>query len=66
MPKMKTNSGAAKRFWVTGGGKVRRGKAGKSHFMRFKPSNRLRKLRKHDYVHDSDVRRVRELLPHSF
>jgi len=66
MPKMKTNRGAAKRFWVTGSGKIRRGKAGKSHFMYGKPANQLRRLRKHDWVEKVDEKRVRELLPHPF
>jgi len=66
MPKMKTNRGAKKRFWVTGSGKIRRGKAGKSHCMYGKPANRLRRLRKHDWVKDVDETRVHEMLPYSF
>ncbi len=66
MPKMKSNRSAAKRFRVTGGGKVRRGKAGASHFMRGKPANRLRRLRKHDTVSDADVVHIKKLLPYSF
>jgi len=66
MPKMKTNRAAAKRFRVTGTGKVRRGKAGLNHLMRGKSANRLRKLRKHDILSDADVPAVKRLLPYAF
>lgn len=66
MAKMKTNRAAAKRLRVTGTGRVRRGKAGKSHMMRGKPANRLRRLRKTDMVHPSHDRNVQRLLPNSF
>ena len=45
MPKMKTHRGAAKRFKVTGTGKIKRSKAYKSHILTGKPSKRTRKLR---------------------
>ena len=64
MPKMKTNRAAAKRFWKTGSGKIRRGKAGLSHLMRGKSDNRRRKLRKNTTVDDSDHRRVERLIPY--
>ena len=66
MPKMKTNRAAAKRFRVTGSGRVRRGKAGLGHLMRGKSANRLRRLRKHDMVDDADEKRIKRLLPYSF
>ncbi len=46
MPKMKTHSGAAKRFKVTGTGKVKRLKAFKSHILTKKTSKRKRNLRR--------------------
>jgi len=46
MPKMKTHSGAAKRFKVTGSGKVKRMKAFKSHILTKKTSKRKRNLRR--------------------
>ncbi|MBA3891331.1 MAG: 50S ribosomal protein L35 [Gemmatimonadaceae bacterium] len=46
MPKMKTHSGAAKRFTVTGTGKVKRLKAFKSHILTKKTSKRKRNLRR--------------------
>jgi large subunit ribosomal protein L35 len=46
MPKMKTHKGAAKRFKVTGSGKVKRYKAFKSHILTKKTSKRKRNLRR--------------------
>ncbi|HJL19456.1 MAG TPA: 50S ribosomal protein L35 [Sandaracinaceae bacterium LLY-WYZ-13_1] len=62
MPKMKTHSGAKKRFRVTGSGRVRRGKAGKSHMMIGKNKRRLRRLRKNDMVDKVDEKYVKRLL----
>ena len=64
MPKMKTKRAAAKRFKITGGGRVRRATAGKQHRMRGKPANRLRKLKKNSMVDHRDEARIRRLLPH--
>jgi len=64
MPKMKTNSGAKKRFRLTGSGRVRRGKAGLSHMMMGKSANRRRKLRKNDIVSPADEDRIKRLLPY--
>lgn len=66
MPKMKTNRAAAKRFRVTGSGKVRRGKAGLNHLMRGKPARRLRALRKNDIAADVDTPNIKRLLPYAF
>ena len=44
MPKMKTHSGAKKRFRTTGSGKVTHRKAGKTHLNEHKPSKRLRRV----------------------
>ena len=46
MPKMKTHKGAAKRFSVTGTGKVKRAKAGKSHILSKMSPKRKRNLRR--------------------
>ncbi len=62
MPKMKTNKGAAKRFKVTGKGKVRRHKANKSHILTKKTAKRKRHLRKSGLVHKADEKRVKRLL----
>lgn len=66
MPRQKTNRAAAKRFRVTGSGKIRRASAGKSHLMRGKPANRLRKLKKNRIVDGSDEKRIRQLIPYKF
>ena len=62
MPKMKTHSGAKKRMRLSGSGKVRRGKAGKSHMMTGKNKRRLRRLRKNDTVHSTNEKNAKRLL----
>ena len=44
MPKMKTDRGAAKRFKITGSGKIRRQQANRSHLLEKKSSRRTRRL----------------------
>ena len=62
MPKMKTSSGAKKRFKVTGSGKIMRRHAMKSHNLEKKSSKRRRGFRKMYDVAESDVKRVKHLL----
>ena len=63
MPKMKTHRGAAKRFKVTGSGKVRRYKAYKSHILTKKTAKRKRRLRQAGIVATTgDTKRVKRLL----
>ena len=62
MPKMKTSSGAKKRFKVTGSGKILRRHAMKSHNLEKKSSKRRRGFRKMYDVAESDVKRVQKLL----
>ncbi len=64
MPKMKSHSGAAKRFKRTGTGKIKRSKANKQHILTTKTTKRKRQLRKKDEVSDADVPRVERLLPY--
>ena len=64
MPKMKTNKAAAKRFKVSGSGRVRRPKAGGNHGMQEKSRKRLRRLRKNDMVDKTMQKRARRLLPY--
>ncbi|MGE3632073.1 MAG: 50S ribosomal protein L35 [Sandaracinaceae bacterium] len=59
---MKTHSGAKKRVRVTGTGKVRRGKACKSHRMAGKNKRRLRRLRKNDTACAADQPELLRLL----
>jgi large subunit ribosomal protein L35 len=62
MPKMKSHSAAQKRFKVTGSGKVKRKKAGKSHILTKKTTKRKRHLRKDTLVDDADEKRIKRLL----
>ena len=62
MPKQKTNKGSAKRFKVTGGGKIKRGNAFKSHILEKKSPKRKRAFRKDSLVHKVDEAVVRKNL----
>jgi large subunit ribosomal protein L35 len=62
MPKMKTDRGAAKRFKVTGTGKIVRRKAFKNHLLEHKSSTRLRRLSREAEVSGADRRQVRRLI----
>ena len=62
--KLKTHKGARKRFKLTASGKVMRGHAYARHILTSKPSKRKRKLDQSTTVSDSDVRRVRAMLPY--
>jgi large subunit ribosomal protein L35 len=62
MPKMKTHSGAKKRFKVTGSGKVRARHAFTSHILEKKSPKKKRALGRPAILHDDDVPRVKRLL----
>ncbi|HEX8742485.1 MAG TPA: 50S ribosomal protein L35 [Thermoleophilaceae bacterium] len=62
MPKMKTHSGAKKRFKVTGKGKVRARHAMRSHILTKKNAKRRRRLAAPMLVDDADAPRVKKLL----
>ncbi len=62
MPKMRTDRGAAKRFKITGSGKIRRRKAFRSHLLEKKPSKRTRRLDRGQEVTGGDARQIRRLL----
>ncbi len=64
MPKIKTLKGAAKRFKVTGTGKLRRYKSSKSHLLTGKTRQRKRNLRKPALVSKADTPRMRRLIPY--
>lgn len=64
MPKLKTHRGAAKRFKTTGGGKIKRSKAYKSHILTKKSPKRKRGLDQDTYVSEADQRSVRAMLPY--
>ena len=65
MPKIKTHRGAAKRFKVTGTGKIKRNSGYKSHLLTGKPAKRTRRLRKSSLVSASEHDRMKKLLPYS-
>jgi large subunit ribosomal protein L35 len=61
--KMKTHKGAAKRFKITGSGKVKRARAYKSHILTKKSPKRKRKLRQEALIATSgDTKRMKRLL----
>jgi large subunit ribosomal protein L35 len=64
MPKLKTHTGAKKRFKVTAGGKIKRSKAYKGHLLTSKSAKRTRGLRKATLVSDSDYDNIKRLLPY--
>ena len=64
MPKMKTNRGAAKRFKLTGSGKIKRNKAFSSHILTKKSTKRKRGLRKSDLVDSANLKSVKKILPY--
>ena len=62
MPKVKTNSGAKKRFALTGTGKIKRHHAFPSHILTKKTKKQKRNLVHTDTIVNVDVKQVRELL----
>lgn len=62
MPKMKTKSGAKKRFKLTGSGKIKRKHAYKSHILTKKSTKRKRNLTYSALVHKADEKNIREML----
>ncbi len=65
MPKLKTHKGAAKRFKITGTGKIKRNRANRRHILTGKPSKRMRALRKGTLVDETEYRNIKSLLPYS-
>ena len=62
MPKMKTHSGAAKRFRLTGTGKVMRRRANRNHLLEHKSTRRTRRLTGDVTLAPADVRKIKKLL----
>lgn len=62
MPKLKTKKSAAKRFKITGSGKIKRSKAYKSHILTKKSSKRKRNLGKSTIVSSADEKKLKHLL----
>ncbi len=64
MPKLKTHSGAAKRFKKTATGKVKRGHAFARHILTSKATRRKRHLDKDVMMDKSNVKKVKRMLPY--
>ena len=65
MPKLKTKSGAKKRFKVTGSGKIMCAQAGKRHGMIKRSNKFIRNARGMSALSDQDARIVKQFLPYS-
>ena len=65
MPKLKTKSGAAKRFAIRKGGTVKRSKAYLRHILTKKSTKRKRHLRGTTSVHAADRKSVRTMMPYA-
>jgi large subunit ribosomal protein L35 len=64
MPKLKTHSGAAKRFKKTATGKIKRGRAYKRHILTSKGTKRKRQLDKDVMLAKADVPKIRRMIPY--
>lgn len=62
MPKTKTNSGAKKRFALTGTGKIKRKQAFKSHILTKKETSRKKRLTRFSLVNKADEKNVKLML----
>ncbi len=65
MPKMKTKSGAKKRFVVRPGGSIKRGQAFKRHILTKKTTKNKRQLRGSTGVHETNTASVRAMMPYA-
>ena len=64
MPKLKTHSGAKKRFNLTKSGKVKRAHAFKSHILTKKDTKRTRNLRKNTMADKTNVKAIKLMIPY--
>lgn len=64
MPKIKTHSGAKKRFKLSKSGKVIKGHANRSHILTKKSTKRKRGLRKTSVVDTTNQKQVKRLIPY--
>lgn len=65
MPKLKSHSGAKKRFKKTASGKIKRGKTHNKHLMLGKGNSRLRRLSASAYIDQGNERRINRLIPYA-
>ncbi len=66
MPKLKTKSGAKKRFRFTANGKIKHGQAGKRHGMIKRSNEQIRELRGASTLSPSETQRVKRWMPYAF
>lgn len=66
MPKLKTKSGAKKRFKVTGSGKIKRKKAYLNHILTKKETKQKRRLSQKTIVRKEDENNIKLMLPYAF
>jgi large subunit ribosomal protein L35 len=64
MPKIKTHKSAAKRFALTGTGKIKRAKAYKNHKLNQKSRKTKRNLRHGDLVCAAEEKNVKKMIPY--
>jgi large subunit ribosomal protein L35 len=64
MPKLKTHSGAKKRFSLTKSGKVKRAHAFKSHILTKKATKRKRSLRQGAYANETNESAIKRMIPY--
>ena len=64
MPKLKTHSGAKKRFNLTKNGKVKRAHAFKSHILTKKDTKRTRRQRSTAYADVTNVETIKKMIPY--
>ena len=65
MPKMKTHTGAKKRFKLTKSGKVKMNHAGRRHILNKKTTKRKRALRKAAYADHTNAPTIKKLIPYA-
>ena len=65
MPKMKTKSGAKKRFRVRGGGGIKRSQAYKRHILTKRTTKNKRQLRGPTGIHETNLDSVKAMLPYA-
>ena len=65
MPKMKTKSGAKKRFKMTATGKIKHGQAGKRHHLIRRSNEQIRELRGTAVISSSEVQRIKRWMPYA-
>ena len=64
MPKLKTKSGAKKRFKITGTGKIKRKNAFKNHILTKKETKQKRRLSQKSVVNKADERNIKLMFPY--